>query len=97
MLPLSVSSTLTVAVADPANRLAIDTIRSLTGWNVEPVVASASALHAALDRYYGPTGSPGCAAPVGAERGLRLAWSRHGSSSRDGSGGPERDGGPPAA
>ncbi len=97
LLPLSVSSTLTVAVADPANQLAIDAVRSLTGWNVEPVVASASALHAALDRYYGSTGSPGRAAQNGAGRGLRLAWSRQGPSRGDGEGGPERDGDPPAA
>jgi hypothetical protein len=97
MLPLSVSSTLVVAVADPANQLAIDTVRSLTGWNVEPVVASASALHAALARYYGPTGSPRRAAQNSADRGLWLAWSRREPSRGDRRGNPERDGDPPAA
>lgn len=95
VLPLCVSSTLTLAVADPADQLAMDTIRSLTGWNVEPVVASAAALHAALDRYYGSTGSPGRAARPRAERGLRLVWS--GQRPRGGRDDTEGDGGPSAA
>lgn len=36
VLPLAVTWTLTLAVADPANQLAIDTVRSLTGWTEAP-------------------------------------------------------------
>jgi type IV pilus assembly protein PilB len=43
---------LLVAMADPANVFAIDDIRSLTGMDVKPVVATRADIAAALDRYY---------------------------------------------
>ncbi len=43
---------LLVAMADPANVFAIDDIRSLTGLDVKPVVATRADLAAAIDRYY---------------------------------------------
>ncbi len=43
---------LLVAMADPANVFAIDDIRSLTGMDVKPVVATRSDVAAAIDRYY---------------------------------------------
>ncbi len=55
VLPLSRSgATLTVAMADPTNVLAMDDIRFTTGCSVEPVVASESALEDAIDACYGP-------------------------------------------
>ena len=43
---------LLVAMADPANVFAVDDIRSLTGMDVKPVVATRADLAAAIDRYY---------------------------------------------
>ena len=46
ILPVSRSgSALIVAMADPTNLHAIDDIKFLTGYNVEPVVASETAIH----------------------------------------------------
>ena len=54
VLPLSRSgATLTIAMADPTNVFAMDDIKFMTGYNVEPVVASETALDDAIDRYYG--------------------------------------------
>jgi type IV pilus assembly protein PilB len=54
VLPLSRSgATLTIAMADPTNVFAMDDIKFMTGYNVEPVVASEGALEDAIDRYYG--------------------------------------------
>jgi type IV pilus assembly protein PilB len=53
VLPVSRSgSSLIVAMADPTNLHAIDDIKFLTSYNVEPVVASEMAIAAAIDRYY---------------------------------------------
>src|SRR6187401_784538 len=53
VMPVSRSgSTLIVAMADPTNLHAIDDIKFLTGYNVEPVVASETAVQAAIERYY---------------------------------------------
>jgi type IV pilus assembly protein PilB len=43
---------LLVAMADPANVFAIDDLRSLTGMDVKPVVATRADVAAAIDRYY---------------------------------------------
>lgn len=53
ILPVSRSgSSLIVAMADPTNLHAIDDIKFLTGYNVEPVISSETAIAAAVDRYY---------------------------------------------
>ena len=58
VLPLSRSgATLTIAMADPTNVFAMDDIKFMTGYNVEPVVASETAIEEAIDRYYGSTRS----------------------------------------
>ncbi len=44
--------TLVVAMADPANIYAIDELKFLTQYNIEPVVASEASVEAALSRYY---------------------------------------------
>ncbi len=46
-------ATLTIAMADPTNVFAMDDIKFMTGYNVEPVVASEVAIREAIDRYYG--------------------------------------------
>jgi len=46
-------STLTVALADPSNVFALDDIRFITGYQVEPVVAAEASIHKAIERYYG--------------------------------------------
>ncbi|MCU0242361.1 MAG: Flp pilus assembly complex ATPase component TadA [Vicinamibacteria bacterium] len=58
VLPLSrAGATLTIAMADPTNVFAMDDIKFMTGYNVEPVVASESALEESIDRYYGTSRS----------------------------------------
>ncbi|HTJ84079.1 MAG TPA: ATPase, T2SS/T4P/T4SS family, partial [Polyangiaceae bacterium] len=52
-VPLSRSgNALIVAMADPTNLHAIDDIKFLTGFNVEPVVASETAIAGAIERGY---------------------------------------------
>ncbi len=48
-----VGATLTIAMADPTNFFAIDDVKFLTGYNVDVVVASESAILDAINRYYG--------------------------------------------
>lgn len=47
-----VGATLTVALADPSNVFAIDDVKFMTGYNVEVVVSSESAIIAAITTYY---------------------------------------------
>ena len=46
-------ATLTIAMVDPTNVFAMDDIKFMTGYNVDPVVASEMAIKEAIDRYYG--------------------------------------------
>src|SRR5678810_857 len=56
VIPLSRSgATLTIAMTDPTNVFAMDDIKFMTGYNVEPVVASETAVTEAIKKYY-PTG-----------------------------------------
>src|SRR6266568_1414653 len=50
-------STLIVAMSDPSNIFAIDDIKFMTGYNVEVVVASETAIRAAIDKYYDQSAS----------------------------------------
>ncbi len=55
-IPVSkTGATITVAMADPTNVFAMDDITFITGYRVEPVVASEEALREAIDKYYGTT------------------------------------------
>jgi len=40
-------------MADPTNVFAMDDIKFMTGYNVEPVVASEIAIREAIEQYYG--------------------------------------------
>ena len=54
VLPLSrVASSLTIAMVDPTNVFAMDDIKFMTGFNIEPVVASETAIQEALKKFYG--------------------------------------------
>ena len=56
ILPVNkTGATITIAMADPTNVFAMDDIKFMTGYNVEPVVASEIALQLAIDRHYGAT------------------------------------------
>jgi len=57
IVPLSrAGATLTIAMTDPTNVFAMDDIKFMTGYNVEPVVASETAVTDAITRYY-PVGA----------------------------------------
>ena len=54
MLPVSVTGdVLTLAMADPLNIMALDDLRMLTSYEIEPVVAVSSELMDAINRNYG--------------------------------------------
>ena len=65
IIPLSRSgSTLTIAMTDPTNVFAMDDIKFMTGYTVEPVVASEIAITEAVEKYY-PVGGKGGAGGAG--------------------------------
>jgi type IV pilus assembly protein PilB len=49
-------SVLTVAMADPSNIFAIDDMKFMTGFKVEPVVASETSIKNAINKYYDSAG-----------------------------------------
>ena len=54
ILPVSkAGAKLTIAMVDPTNVFAMDDIKFMTGYNVEPVVASEMAIREAIESYYG--------------------------------------------
>src|SRR5262247_4153540 len=67
IVPLSrAGATLTIAMTDPTNVFAMDDIKFMTGYNVEPVVASETAVIDAITKYYGKAAAAagnGSAAP----------------------------------
>jgi type IV pilus assembly protein PilB len=67
IIPLSRSgSTLTIAMTDPTNVFAMDDIKFMTGYTVEPVVASEVAISDAIEKYYpSAKGAPGGAGGKG--------------------------------
>jgi type IV pilus assembly protein PilB len=68
IVPLSrAGATLTIAMTDPTNVFAMDDIKFMTGYNVEPVVASEGAVLEAIQKYYG------IAKAVGGSTTLELA------------------------
>jgi type IV pilus assembly protein PilB len=56
ILPVNkTGATITVAMIDPTNVFAMDDVKFMTGYRVEPVIASETGIRAAIDRYYGST------------------------------------------
>src|SRR5215813_6068479 len=78
VLPVNkTGATLTIAMGDPTNVFAMDDIKFMTGYNVEPVVASEIAITEAVQKYYpmkagakGAPGKPGAGGPGAAAVGL---------------------------
>ena len=81
IIPLSRSgASLTIAMTDPTNVFAMDDIKFMTGYNVEPVVASETAILEAVQRYYpakggggakgGAPGKPGAPGASGSTAGM---------------------------
>jgi type IV pilus assembly protein PilB len=57
IIPINrVGPKLTLAMADPSNIIVIDEIKFMTGFNVEPVVASETEIIDAIKKYYGGGG-----------------------------------------
>src|SRR5688572_3754095 len=72
IVPLSrAGATLTIAMTDPTNVFAMDDIKFMTGYNVEPVVASETAVIEAIQKYYGK--AMAAAAGGGPQSALELA------------------------
>ena len=69
IVPLSrAGATLTIAMTDPTNVFAMDDVKFMTGYNVEPVVASETAVVDSIEKYYGagtaPSEKPKAGGPV---------------------------------
>ncbi len=63
IVPLSrAGATLTIAMTDPTNVFAMDDVKFMTGYNVEPVVASEIAVADSIEKYYG-AGTPSSEKP----------------------------------
>jgi type IV pilus assembly protein PilB len=59
IVPLSrAGATLTIAMTDPTNVFAMDDIKFMTGYTVEPVVASEAAVMEAIQKYYPAAKTP---------------------------------------
>src|SRR6187399_1998532 len=72
IVPLSrAGATLTIAMTDPTNVFAMDDIKFMTGYNVEPVVASETAVADAIARYYA-LGKPAASAAAATSGGSAL-------------------------
>ena len=71
-MPLSCSgATLTIAMTDPTNIFAMDDVKFMTSYNVEPVVASESAVAEAIARYYSDAEIDDAAGPSSLEIATR--------------------------
>src|SRR3954465_183456 len=80
IIPLSRSgASLTIARTDPTKAFAMDDIKFMTGYNVEPVVASETAITEAVQKYYPPKagakGAPGKPGAPGAAGGAQVGLS----------------------
>jgi len=59
ILPLSrVGASLTIAMVDPTNVFAMDDIKFMTGFNIEPVVASETSIMEGIDKAYAAPAEP---------------------------------------
>jgi len=85
IVPLSrAGATLTIAMTDPTNVFAMDDVKFMTGYNVEPVVASETAVLDSIDKYYGVGAAPGTPAPSrGGNQANQVAQTDTGESALD--------------
>jgi type IV pilus assembly protein PilB len=76
ILPLSrVGASLTIAMVDPTNVFAMDDIKFMTGFNIEPVVASETAILEGIEKAYNTTPEEDLAsvmASIGEAEGLAI-------------------------
>src|SRR6476660_5415685 len=81
IIPLSrAGATLTIAMTDPTNVFAMDDIQFMTGYNVEPVVASEVAVIEAIQRYYPTATKPSAGGGKAAASAAAAAPAAGGSS-----------------
>ena len=74
LVPVScIGQTLTVAMADPLNIFALDTIAMMTGLSINPLLTTSREIHEAIDQYYG----------MGVEETLREIVKKSGSASAE--------------
>ena len=74
IIPLSRSgATLTIAMTDPTNVFAMDDIKFMTGYNVEPVVASETAVGESIARYYALAKAVSAGSTTGGSSALEMA------------------------
>jgi type IV pilus assembly protein PilB len=74
IVPLSrAGATLTIAMTDPTNVFAMDDLKFMTGYNVEPVVASETAVVDAIQKYYGKAAGNGNGGPPAGPTALEVA------------------------
>lgn len=53
IIPISkIGNTLTLAMADPLNIFAIDDVKTLTGYEINPIIAQQAEVLSAIDQYY---------------------------------------------
>ncbi len=85
IVPLSrAGATLTIAMTDPTNVFAMDDVKFMTGYNVEPVVASETAVLDSIDKYYGVGVAPGSVSPSrGGNQAGQVSVSDTGESALD--------------
>ncbi len=85
IVPLSrAGATLTIAMTDPTNVFAMDDVKFMTGYNVEPVVASETAVLDSIDKYYGaPAVAGASAAGRGGNQANQVVQSDTGESALD--------------
>src|SRR5579862_2303986 len=70
IVPLSrAGATLTIAMTDPTNVFAMDDIKFMTGYAVEPVVASEVGVSEAIQKYYPSKGGKGGGGGAGGKGG----------------------------
>ena len=81
--------TLTIAMTDPTNVFAMDDIKFMTGYNVEPVVASEVAITDAIEKYY-PSGKPGGGGGGAGRQGRQAGRRRRGHRQHARDGEPRR-------
>src|SRR5687767_2383901 len=84
IVPLSrAGATLTIAMTDPTNVFAMDDVKFMTGYNVEPVVASETAVIDAIDKYYGAPSAAGSSQGRGGNQAGQQVIEQSGESALD--------------
>jgi len=86
-----VGATLTIAMADPSNVFAIDDVKFMTGYNVEVVVSSESAIIGGISQYYLGKGENVLATTTTAQKSSSMIQAKDYTLSDDELGGAQFD------